>query len=171
MQTKSFLTVLTTGGTIEKTYSEFDGSIKNRESLIKKKILSKLRLPHTEIEVAEIMSKDSLDMTSEDRQTILEQIVQRMAEKRPIIVLHGTDTMDQTLKHCQQHSPNPTVPVVFTGAMRPAGFDDSDATQNMTEALLAAQILPPGWYVSFHSTIHRGAHITKNKRRSTFESE
>jgi L-asparaginase len=28
--------VLTTGGTIEKTYDEFDGSLSNRETLIKK---------------------------------------------------------------------------------------------------------------------------------------
>ncbi|MEZ4871431.1 MAG: hypothetical protein R2827_04125 [Bdellovibrionales bacterium] len=52
--------VLTTGGTIEKSYCEDDGSIKNQESLLEEKLLKKLRHPHTEIKAVQIMAKDSL---------------------------------------------------------------------------------------------------------------
>ena len=56
------------------------------------------------------------------------------------IILHGTDTMDITSKYCHDHHEAVTVPVVFTGAMKPLGFDDSDAAQNVIEAIFAARI-------------------------------
>ena len=57
------VTVITTGGTIDKSYDEFEGTLSNRETLIKDLILSKLRLPYTFLEVFSIFSKDSLHMT------------------------------------------------------------------------------------------------------------
>lgn len=163
--------VLTTGGTIEKTYSEDDGSMKNRESLIKSKLIKRLRLPHTDIEVEEVMCKDSLDMTEEDRETICRRIQLRAQSGHPIIVLHGTDTLHLTIAHCQAQVPSPTVPILFTGAMMPAGFEDSDAIQNFTEALALSQVVAPGWYVSFHSTLHKGDTIKKDRERRTFVSD
>ena len=88
--------VLTTGGTFEKSYSEREGSLSNRESQLKHRLLSRLRLPNTEIEVHEIMAKDSLDMTDEDRQWILQKVTEYSKQNVPILVLHGTDTMEQT---------------------------------------------------------------------------
>ena len=58
---------------------------------------------------------------------------------------------------------NLKVPVVFTGAMIPMGFEDSDATQNVTEALLSAKLLSPGFYISFHNQIFSVPHVQKNK--------
>jgi len=166
---KRMVLVLTTGGTIEKSYSEQDGSIVNRQSQLRGKLLSKLRLPFTDIEVLELMQKDSLDMTPEDRTFICRQISLSFERKVPIVVLHGTDTLVGTLTVCRTGIPSPQVPVVFTGAMRPAGFDDSDALQNFTEALFAAQILQPGFYVSFHGRLFRDAQIRKNREKGTFE--
>ncbi|MGZ3745867.1 MAG: asparaginase, partial [Pseudobdellovibrionaceae bacterium] len=54
--------IITTGGTIEKTYNEFDGSLENRGTSIKNRILSKMRLPYTNITVFPVLSKDSLYM-------------------------------------------------------------------------------------------------------------
>jgi L-asparaginase len=65
--TKHEILVFATGGTIEKTYNEFDGSLENRGTSIKNRIHSKLRLPATQIEVWPLMSKDSLYMTDQDR--------------------------------------------------------------------------------------------------------
>jgi L-asparaginase len=54
--------------------------------------------------------------------------------------------------------------------MIPMGFDDSDAAQTVTEALLAAKLLKPGFYISFHNQIFEVPHVRKNKEKGTFES-
>ena len=161
--------IITTGGTIEKTYYAFDGSLENRGTSIKNRILSKLRLPYTNIIVHPVLSKDSLYMDDIDRKLIAETIEADMAFNSPIVLLHGTDTMALTANYCFEHIKNVTVPVVFTGAMVPMGFDDTDATQNVTEALLAAKLLAPGLYISFHNQIFKVPNVQKNKDKRTFE--
>jgi L-asparaginase len=161
--------LFTTGGTIEKTYNEFDGSLENRGTSIKNRISTKLRLPTTQIHVFPLMSKDSLYMTDEDRQFILSKLKEHVYGKTPIVVLHGTDTMTNTAEYCWKHVPDPKVPVIFTGAMIPMGFEDSDSTQNVTEALLATRMLPPGFYITFHNQIFKVPNVRKNREKGTFE--
>lgn len=163
------LYILTTGGTIEKVYDEFEGSLENRDTIVKNKILQKLRLPYTEIIVKQILSKDSLYMDDNDRESILKSIKAHEKGKNPIVVLHGTDTLDVTARYCFEHHPGVTVPVVFTGAMRPMGFDDSDAPQNVIEAIFASRILLPGYFATFHGKLFLVPNIRKNKSRGTFE--
>lgn len=163
------MTILTTGGTIEKIYDEFEGSLQNRDTIVKNKILQKLRLPYTEIELFVIMSKDSLQMDEKDREFVLKSIRAHSQKGQPIVVLHGTDTMDLTARHCYDHFPEVNVPVVFTGAMKPLGFDDSDASQNVIEAIFAARLMKPGYYVTFHGKLFHVPNVRKNKMRGTFE--
>lgn len=167
---KTKITVITTGGTIEKTYSEYDGTLKNRESSIKKAILEGLRLPYTELEVYSILAKDSLDMSDEDRSFLTISLKHHLEHSSPIVVLHGTDTMSDSAEYCLDKIGVPRVPVIFTGAMKPLGFADSDAKQNVTEALLAAKILEPGFYISFHNKIFKVPGVKKNKDKRTFEN-
>lgn len=161
--------IYTTGGTIEKSYNEFDGSLRNRESFLKDTILKRLRLPNTHITVTEVLAKDSLDMNLADRLLIWENVKKGIERGYLIVVLHGTDTMAETARIFHSRCPNPGVPVVFTGAMRPPGFEDSDATQNVTEALLAAKIAPPGHYVCFHGELIKVPNVEKNRERGTFQ--
>ena len=163
--------VITTGGTIEKTYSEDEGSLENRESLLRNKLLSKLRLPTVDVQVKAIMAKDSLLMDEADRQKIADCLANYFDDAHGILVLHGTDTLDKSLEFCHNAHPNPPIPIVFTGAMKPAGFDDSDALQNFTEALYATQIMEAGYYTSFHGQLFMGKHINKNRDKRTFEGE
>jgi L-asparaginase len=163
------LYVLTTGGTIEKIYDEFEGSLQNRDTIVKNKILQRLRLPYTDIIVKSLMSKDSLFMDDEDRELILKSVVEHEKEKYPIVILHGTDTLELTARYLLEKYPQISVPVVFTGAMKPLGFDDSDAPQNVIEAIFAARILSPGYYATFHGKLFQVPNITKNKSRGTFE--
>ena len=163
------LTILTTGGTIEKVYDEIEGSLENRDTIVKNKILQKLRLPYTGIEVKTLMSKDSLEMDDKDRAFILDSIKDHAQAGQPIVVLHGTDTMHLTAKYCFEQHPEIDVPVVFTGAMKPLGFDDSDATQNVIEAIFAARIMKPGYYVTFHGRLYHVPNVRKNKVKGTFE--
>ncbi len=163
------LFILATGGTIEKIYDELEGSLQNRDTIVKNKILQRLRLPYTEITVKQIMSKDSLYMDDADREFILNAIRVHETEGHPIVILHGTDTMDLTSKFCFEKYPAVKVPVVFTGAMKPLGFDDSDAAQNVIEAIFAARIMKPGYYVTFHGKLFTVPRVRKNKQRGTFE--
>ena len=162
--------VITTGGTIEKSYNEEVGSLENRESRIKDKILDRLRLPGTRLRVIPLLNKDSLHITHSERLMILESIHQNAKTGVPVLVLHGTDTMTETAELYAAAHPNPTTPpVVFTGAMVPLGFEGSDAIQNIAEALLSVRLLGPGVYVSFHGRILLVPGALKNHRLKTFQ--
>lgn len=161
--------IITTGGTIEKTYDEEEGTLFNRQTVIKNRIEQRLRLPHTEIEVKSIMAKDSLDMDDQDRKLILEAIKTHAKTNRPIVVLHGTDTMQFTAELVEKEFKQINVPVIFTGAMKPLGFIDSDAMQNVVESLYIAKIVSPGVYISFHNELFKVPGVRKNKEKRTFE--
>ena len=162
--------LLTTGGTIEKSYDEGDGSLANRGSFIKHLLTSKLRLPYTTIESYAVMSMDSLHMTDEHRLQILNTVQDKAQLGCPIVVLHGTDSLALTARFCQERFPETTVPVIFTGSMKPVGFVDSDAIQNVTESLAFSKVVPPGFYISFHGQIFDAHMARKNVDRLTFES-
>lgn len=165
--------VLTTGGTIEKSYDEASGQLDNFENYLSDVIKTRLRLPYTQLRYQSLMNKDSLHMTEDDRSLIFAALVDWSSKVDGIVILHGTDTLDLTAKYCVEQSkktPLPhLIPIVFTGAMRPFGFEQSDAMQNMTEALLAVKILPTGFYLSFHNQIFIAPNFIKNKDKKTFE--
>ena len=162
------INIITTGGTIEKTYDELDGTLFNRETVIKNRINQRLRLPYTEIIIHSLMNMDSLEMTHENRLEILKKINELAKEGSPIVVLHGTDTMQQTAELIEANFTNIKIPVIFTGAMKPLGFEDSDALQNVTEALMAAQIVKAGVYISFHNRLFAIPGVRKDKKLGTF---
>ena len=141
--------VVTTGGTIDKVYSEQAGSVANLESKIHR-YLQRLRLPDTEVRVRPLLNKDSLEMTDADRELILATVKKLLEENAPVIITHGTDTMVRTGTFLKRALPEVSVPVVLTGAMAPLGFEDSDALQNLTESLFAARVLAPGVYIVMH---------------------
>lgn len=162
------ITLITTGGTIEKTYDEHSGSLDNRRSIVRR-MLRRLRLEDTTINIIELMSKDSLHMTDEDRERIA-ATVRVAADCQPaptgIIVLHGTDTLCVTgEKLAVETWP---VPVVLTGAMRPFEMVRSDALQNLTEAIFAAGTLSPGVYCAAHGRCLRFPGVMKDRERGTF---
>ncbi|SDK63207.1 asparaginase [Microbulbifer yueqingensis] len=162
--------ILTTGGTIEKSYSEEEGTLKNRASIIREGLISSLRLPYTHLELESVVNKDSLDMDDKDRALIAEAVERTSQQGDPIVILHGTDTMADTAEFCFKKMGTPPVPVVFTGAMKPMGFIDSDARQNVTEALLAARLLQPGFYIAFHNRVFAVPGVRKNRDEGTFEA-
>ena len=164
------ITLISTGGTIEKIYDESNGEMRNCGPQIEKNLPKFLRLPYCELEFVSLMSKDSLFMDDQDRYKILECLQNHEKKGNPIIVLHGTDTMEHTAQFCAQSLLKPKVPVVFTGSMKPYGFQDSDAMQNVCEALLAAKFLQAGLYVVFHNHIFDATKVTKNRDKMTFES-
>lgn len=157
--------VITTGGTIEKVYSEQTSTIENIESKIDR-YLGRLRLPDCDVHVTPLMNKDSLEMTDDDRKVILE-VVERMLEA-PVVIVHGTDTMVQTGLYLKQSLTDLKVPLVLTGAMTPLGFEGSDGLQNLTESLFAVRILDPGIYVVMHNQVFPIDRVRKDRETSRF---
>jgi L-asparaginase len=159
--------LLSTGGTIEKVYSEQTGSVVNVTSKIER-YLRLLRLPETDVAVRHVMNKDSLDMTEGDREQVLAAVRETYAAPAPIVISHGTDTMVETGRYLEPRLPDLRVPVILTGAMVPLGFEGTDALQNLTESLLAARLLPAGIHVVMHSQVFPIGHVRKDKERAEF---
>lgn len=180
--------LITTGGTIEKVYDEDTGELANRRSIVRR-MLDELRLEGVEVDTVELMSKDSLDMTEEDRSRVVEAVREALgggfapaegegtetgsrgdSPGRPagIVILHGTDTLTDTGDRLLEAFPDPPVPVVLTGAMRPFEMKRSDALQNLTEALFASRALRPGIYCAAHGRALRFPGVGKDRRRGTF---
>jgi L-asparaginase len=161
------ITTITTGGTIAKTYNEWDGSLRNDRPIVES-MLASLRLPDLAIRFEHILNKDSLDLTDDDRRRITEAVRHAAADSDGVMVIHGTDTLAVTGDLLHRELPGLAVPVVLTGAMRPYEFRDTDAAQNVTEALLACRLLPPGVYVAMHNRVLRFPGVRKDRTTLTF---
>jgi L-asparaginase len=159
--------LLTTGGTIEKAYSEQSGAVLNNASKIGQ-YLKMLRLPDCEVRVIPLMNKDSLEMTEEDRAGLVLEMTKLLPQNHPIVITHGTDTMVETGLYIERAFPALNVPVILTGAMAPLGFEGSDGLQNLTESLLAARLMGAGIFVVIHGQVFSVGHVRKDRERGTF---
>ena len=159
--------LITTGGTIEKTYDDATGQLTNRGSIVQT-MLRGLNLPETKITIREIINKDSLEFTDDDRALILKSVRAASDLSDGIVLLHGTDTLSDTGEYLLREMPDLGVPVVITGAMRPYEMKRSDALQNLTEALLAATILEPGVYFVGHGKALKFPGVIKDRANFTF---
>ena len=161
------LTILTTGGTIDKTYDEFQGSLRNSHTVLDV-ILDSLRIPDLFVRHIEVMHKDSLDMTEEDREIIAKAVCDAAPTSDGVVVLHGTDTLSETGEQLCRECVDLEIPVILTGAMRPWEFRDTDAMQNVTEALLAVRMLDRGIHVAMHNRVLSFPGVTKDRQALTF---
>jgi len=158
--------LVTTGGTIEKIYSEQTGQVENLGAKIDR-YLQQLRLPDARIEITPLMNKDSLEMTEEDRELVLAAVKARIADG-PLVITHGTDTMVETGKLLKARLGAIHHPVVLTGAMTPLGFERSDGLQNLTESLFAARVLEPGVWIVIHGQVFDVDRARKDREMGRF---
>jgi L-asparaginase len=159
--------IIATGGTIEKVYSEQTGNVQNLDNKIDR-YFRLLRLPDADIQVTHLMNKDSLEMTDADRAQVLHLVREKLNDRAPIVITHGTDTMVETGLLLQKTLTDLPVPIVLTGAMTPLGFEASDGLQNLTESLLAARILTPGVYVVMHNQVFPVDRVRKDREAARF---
>lgn len=164
---KMKINILSTGGTIEKTYDETDGSLRNVKSVLED-ILLRLRVSDLEIRLTNLMSKDSLYLTDEDRAIIVAAVKYSLTQADAVIVVHGTDTLSTTGELLCKELGKIKKPVILTGAMRPYEFRDTDAIQNITESLLACRLVSPGVFVVMHNKVLQFPGVTKDRNRMTF---
>lgn len=143
------ITFIQTGGTIDKDYAQKAKTynFEISEPAIKR-ILEKIN-PNFEYEVISILKKDSLDITSEDREKIY--VVCKNVKNSKIVVTHGTDTMVKTAGRLIDIK-NKTI--ILVGALKPEKFYDSDAPFNIGTAIGAINVLDEGVYVAMNGRIY-----------------
>jgi len=147
--------LISTGGTIEKTYDELHGVLQNNVSVLDA-ILASLELDGVSIERVPLMNKDSLEMTPADHDLIAETAERMAASHDGVVICHGTDRLAVSGHRIHERmaaAGRLTKPIVLTGAMRPYELRRTDAVQNLTEALCAVQVVPPGVYVAMHNRV------------------
>src|SRR5882762_1303510 len=89
---KRRIALISTGGTIEKTYDELRGVLSNQVSVLDI-MLASLELRGVDIRRVQLMNKDSLDMSPDDH-TLIAQIAGQLAQAHGgVVVVHGTDRL------------------------------------------------------------------------------
>ena len=156
------ITILTCGGTIDKIYFDAKSEYEVGEPQIQT-ILQRANVGF-EYTIETVVQKDSLEMTGADR-TQLHHLISTSKETK-FLVTHGTDTMIDTAKYVDDI---PGKTIVFTGAMAPARFHETDAVFNVGCAVIALQTLPPGVYVVINGRVFDPHTTRKNVAASLFE--
>ncbi len=147
-----------TGGTIDKDYPHTTKgwAFEFGEAAVKR-VLTKLN-PSFDFEIITAFKKDSLELTNEDRQQLLELILQRHEEK--IIITHGTDTMMETGKYLLGKVGSKLI--IITGAMRPEMFTNSDADLNIGAAIATANLKQSGVFLTMHGIAKPVSEMKRN---------
>lgn len=154
-----------TGGSIDKDYptgEDNDGYSFVITGPAFERILGYAR-PSFEYETQTVLQKDSLDITEEERNQIL-QACQTSVINR-IVITHGTDTM---LKTAQLLSQINDKTIVLTGAMTPELFKRTDADFNLGTAIGGVSVLGPGIYIAMNGLMLPWDKIAFNKETKRF---
>lgn len=160
---------LATGGTIEKSYDAHMGHLTLARSVIDD-LVAGLVQPDIELRIERVMSIDSLEMGSAERETLVESLATELTDDTSdaVVITHGTDTLADTACVLAARFPALDRPVLLTGAMLPFRTADSDGFQNVAQSIMAARLLSPGVYAVFHSRVIEATRIVKDYQRLTF---
>jgi len=157
------ITIFVTGGTFDKEYNEIEGNLFFRTTHLQEMLKS--GRCGLDLEIITLMMKDSLDMTEDDRNIILENCVNIKGNK--IVITHGTDMMVETARLLANSIHDKTI--VLTGAIIPIRFGSSDGLFNLGSSLAFVQSLPPGVYLSMNGRHFNWDNVRKNKKTGMFE--
>ena len=154
--------IFVTGGTFDKEYNEINGTLYFKKTHLNEMLeLGRARL---NLNIETIMMKDSLDMTSSDRDLIVSKCNNTSEDK--ILITHGTDTMVQTAKLLSNKINNKTI--ILTGAMIPYKFGSSDGLFNLGSSLSFLQVMPKGIYIAMNGNIFNCENVIKNTELGLF---
>ena len=156
------LTIVTTGGTIDKIYFDDKSTFQIGSPQIGE-ILEALGVAFA-FDVVSVLRKDSLHLDAGDR-ALIRAAIERQPH-RHVLVTHGTDTMVDTAQAL--HGVDGKV-IVLTGALNPALFKGSDAVFNIGCAVGAVQTLSDGVYIAMNGRIWNPNQVRKNREANRFE--
>jgi len=156
------LQIFTTGGTLDKIYFDALSEFQIGDP-VAGSILESMNVGF-EFCVDELMRLDSLDMTDQHRQIIQQRVSDSDAEH--ILIMHGTDGMVETAGWLGEIA---NKKIIFTGAMQPAAFTDTDAVFNIGCAVGAIQVVEDGVYIAMNGQIFAANKVVKNRAGQRFE--
>lgn len=158
------VTVINTGGTFNKRYNPIKGQLEvPTDNISLDKIIASCH--NVEFDIKNIVSKDSLDMTDEDRAEICEAIKSSSNEK--VIIIHGTDTVHLTSALIKENIKDKQI--VFTGAMVPMSIEEVEATMNFSLALgFLSSKVENGTYIAMHGVVVDCSKLVKNRELGQF---
>lgn len=157
--------LVNTGGTLNKRYAPLTGQLyvpADNQAVVR------LLAPfagNNPARVVGLVYKDSLEMTDADRAEITRCIKQ--FPDLPALVIHGTDTMDQTARWLAERLPEQRI--VLTGAMEPLAFGADEAISNFALGvgfLMAAA--DPGVFIAMHGLVRSQEAIFKDRAQGVF---
>ena len=155
--------IFITGGTFDKEYDEINGKLFFKDTHMREMLdLGRAKI---DVNIRTLMMIDSLEMTAEDRNLVVENC--KHAKEEKIIITHGTDTMTETGKMLAEENIEKTI--VLTGAMIPYKFGSSDGLFNLGSALGFVQSLPKGIYIAMNGRCFNYDKVKKNKETGIFE--
>jgi len=156
--------IINTGGTFNKIYNPLTGNLDIEPTGKAIEDIAKNAL--TQFKVKNIIGKDSLDMTDDDRELIVNAI--KKTEREHIIIVHGTDTIDKTAQFIAKEKINKKI--ILTGAMVPYSVNPIESTFNFASAFGYLQIIQKGGvYISMNGIIKDYKRVVKNKEKGYFE--
>ena len=156
--------IINTGGTFNKVYNPLTGNLDIEPK--GKAIRSIAKAWLTKFKIKNIIGKDSLEMTNEDRKDIIKTIQE--SERKNIIIVHGTDTMNITASYLEKA--NLKKKIILTGAMVPYAIDSIEATANLCSAYgFLENVDNNGVYISMNGIIQDYKRAIKNKEKGYFE--
>ncbi|HMA10665.1 MAG TPA: asparaginase domain-containing protein [Steroidobacteraceae bacterium] len=155
------ITVLTTGGTIDKQYFDALSQYQITDTMVARLLeVARVKLP---FQIVEVLRKDSLELDDQDRAKLV--AAARTARHDRIVITHGTDTMTTSAAAL---AAVPAKTIVLVGALTPARFAESDAPFNLGMAFAAAQLAPPGVYITMNGTVFPADQVVKDRERGAF---
>ncbi len=158
------LLIINTGGTFNKVYNRVNGQLEvDAKGDALRSITSKWGC---EIEIIDIIGKDSLDMSNHDRLELLATISQ--SDFHHILIVHGTDTMDITAEYLNEGDLEKCI--MLTGAMVPYSIDPVEATANLCSAYgYMYNMHKEGIYISMNGVIDTYDKVKKDRSEGKFK--
>lgn len=163
MMSRKKILIINTGGTFNKVYNPKNGLLEiDKTSSALTDITNKWLC---DLEIQNIIGKDSLEMTNQDRLELLSTIKQ--SKYTHIIVIHGTDTMDVSAKYLADAGLEKVV--ILTGAMVPYSIDSVEATANLASAYGYLQTLETdGIYIAMNGVLGSYEKVKKDRYKGHF---
>jgi L-asparaginase len=156
------VTIVTTGGTIDKVYFDARSEFAIGAPQIPD-ILAEAGAGF-DYELIQLMHKDSLELTDDDRARIHALVAS--CDATHVLITHGTDTMVETARMLEDIAGKT---IVLTGALTPARFRSTDALFNTGMAVAAVQLCPPGVYIAMNGEVFPSGTVRKNLEHNRFE--
>ncbi len=159
---RTALLLIATGGTISQGRTAPGGE--SRPRLLAADLLARTAIEARQLHCLDLPYPDGVIASGEELLR-LARTIERAAKggMDAIVVTHGTDALEEVAYGIDEMLAG-TVPIVFTGAMRPSWAVDSDGGPNLENAVqVAARLLPEyGTLVTLHGDIFEAWSVYKS---------